>query len=395
MITIPFARFAAFGLILGFLSIAAGAQSDNVSSAPTESGVEADRPLYRFVFGRERDGRLDYPDKDLARVRIAARDAFSKDLNEKGKEGYRLISALIPDLLGLAALDESPYEYQMFESVTDAFFGIGDLEERLDVFRSKNASLVAHARLFPECTPRDPDNIAYGENCKYTFRFITEKRRGPVNDQTIVSVVPGWGRSPTADLESAISAKLREGYYPARIISRFAILLQRIGTGDELDTTDVKVLRTDGNTKNLLKEVNRLAADGYRIALIDDGAALMLKAAKTGTTYRFLEGDSKDLAKQFGRLASNVKFVTTYPNRQGEMNGLVFESLRPGEKGRRYRFLQFERQYTENSTGDKILAALRPDESQFDKVVADLVKQGFRPRTLFVSRPFALLLESE
>lgn len=382
-------------LLAACLSLSVAAQSDGSPSASPRQGVVPDRPLYRLVFGRERPGRLDVRDRDVARIRSVARNAFMSDLNDKAEDGYRLVSVLIPDLIGMVALDESPYEYQMFESVTDAFFGIGDLEERLVALRSKNTSLVAHAQLFPECTPRDRDNIAYGDNCEYTFRFITEKQRGPVTDQTVVSVVPGWGRSPTAELESAIAAKLREGYYPARIISRFAVLLQKVGKGDEIEQGHVKVLRTAGNTKNLLDDVNRHAADGYRLALIDDGVALMLRSASVGTTYHFLEGDRKDFAKQFDRISSSVKFITTYPDRQGEMKGLVFESLKSGERSRQYRFLQFDRQYSENSTRDKILAAIKPDESEFDKAVADLVKRGFRPRTLFVSRPFALLMESE
>jgi hypothetical protein len=135
------------------------AQSEKVFQNPEK---------YKLVFVHVGNGKLFYKAKEedeLVRARHSHLNNFIERLNEEGKKGYKLVSA-IDSRLALVRQDETRYEYDWFETNSSFHFIKSGLQRKLEAASEKGFRIVYHSLLSSYCEPVNPQDAAMGENCK-------------------------------------------------------------------------------------------------------------------------------------------------------------------------------------------------------------------------------------
>lgn len=412
----------AFGMIAPviFLTVSflvAPSQSESVTSTPKPGRTQSDesrrrtkflvgeKNKYLFVFESSYEGKLGgYLPKEkseMMRARISGLKNFTEHLNEAGEEGYKIISALPTYEVAIMKTDETQYEFRLFETTGSAYFAKSGLKEKLEDLSQLGFRLVEHSQLFTSCAYIDSENPASGENCEYTDRFIAEKEKEKKKprEQILASTFPGWGAKPSVDLEKHINEKLGEGFYPVMAISKFEILFEKEKDKSEnLDEKpDVKIIRS-GWGKNLQKEINELAKQGFRLALTNNGIAVLYRnreTAQTPVSYHWLRADKKGFEKELINLQNKgTVYRTTYPNQHGTRNTLIFEQgISSNSKHGEFRILQFEFSSVENKPEGKVFTDLTPSSKEAVTKMNQLAEEGFVVRDLFYADGVKVILE--
>ncbi|MDT5269706.1 MAG: hypothetical protein QOH49_1892 [Acidobacteriota bacterium] len=419
-------------ILAAVLSPAAPAQSGRIIPKPTPT-PEAARPpkveepkfipdpnaeKYRLVFATRFEGSFSYRDADeLQMARRSAFDNFVEGLNRAGAQGYRLVTSLKGDP-AIVALDKYQFEYAWTETgsrVANLKPGFAGTYAQL---AKKGFHLAAHALLYGYCEPLDPDR------CDYRDFFLFERRKGeeaPREHTSVDSERGGaWRKgAPHEDvLTTAVSAKLAEGFYPAHLLSKFEILLEREPPEPALAEagTEVRVVRSASFWEHdeLPKRVNELARQGFRLALADNEIALMYRrpGAATPLAYVWVKSSKKEFEKEIAGLQeAGAVFRATYPDSDGTRRALIFEQGPSGDAARReYRVVRFELQ-TRGSSAEQVLeTGLASASAETQKELNRLAAEGFVVLALFdtdkykftkpgkgreglVSEEFAVLLE--
>lgn len=360
---------------------------------------------YKLVFTTSYEGKRFYrTDKERKEMALATRsglDNFLEQLNKVGEQGYKLTSAIYRGFpVGLARLDEAEHEYTGFDTTTRVFFGVGAFEERYAQLARQGFRLADHFFIDSYCEYVDPDNSALGQNCEYTRRFLFEREKGggKPGRYTLAASAPGQREKPSAELSSLINRGLSEGFYPTSLLSSFVVLLEQPAQTDErpTDRPEAQVVRVSG-IDGLSKQVNELAKQGFRLALTDDGIAVMYRrgAAATPVKYVWLRAQDKNFDKQLALLqAGGAVYRMIGTDDSGEENRLVFEQGPTVEGQRReYRVLKFEFQFVENAAEGKVSISLAQPSRETLRVLNGLVKEGFTVRDLFYSKEVGVILE--
>ena len=145
------------------------------------------------------------------------------------------------------------------------------------------------------------------------------------------------------------------------------------------------------------KKVAQLAKQGYRLALVNNGIAVMYltPGAVKPCSYVWLEAKKKDFETQLAQLqARGAVYRMTYPSSEGIENKLIFEQTAAGDGMRReYKVLKFEFQYVANSAEKKVHRDLTPASKETLKLMNALAGKGFVVRDLFISDEVSVLLE--
>lgn len=369
--------------------------------------VNADK--YKLVFPLGYEGRRFYvAGKNVAELERAVRsvrDNFIEQLNKAGAQGYRLISAT-NSLSGIMKLDEAQYEYAWFATTSNLFFAKIGFEENYTPLAKQGYRVVDHIFLSRLCEMDGPtrytehgvDTSFQTEQCEYNDLFLLEREKGfeTAREYKLLSSVPRWGGKPSVELSSAIGEHLAKGFYPTRLFSQFEILLEPVEKQDEQGLTErpeVQVIRSSEWRDNLWKRVNELAKQGYRLALTNDGVAVMYRADDGAPSVSYIELDAtkKNFKKQLAELASGgAIYRMTYPNGKitGTENKLVFEQrlANNGGERREYKVLEFEFQNVENNIEKRVQTNLAPSSKETLKQMNELAKEGFILRDLFISR---------
>lgn len=370
--------------------------------------VDGKGDKYKLVFETSYEGKLGgYLPREKVEMMQARRSGlknFSEQLNEAGKQGYKVVSALPTYLVAVMALDETQYEYELFETISSVHFAKSELQNKLEKMSETGFQLVEHSQLFPSCEWIDPENLYMGENCEYTDRFLVEKEseiKKPI-EQILVNTFPGWGAKPSAELEKQIDEKLAEGFYPTKIFSKFEILLEKAKDKEELlsDKPDVKIVRSSWGRGNLDKKVNELAKQGYRLAMTNNGIAVMYRnkeTAQTPVSYIWVKADKKNFEKNLAKLREKgAIYRTAYPNEKGTENTLIFEQkLKDDGKRSEFKVLKFEFDSKENMEEKKVYIDLTPSSKEAVKTLNKLTREGFEVRDLFYADEVSVILERE
>ena len=173
------------------------------------------------------------------------------NINEAGNAGYKVISTLWGNF-AIARLEESPYEYKVFEATSSRFFFKERISNELVDLTEEGFKIYDHSLLGSECSADVYAGQNIGESCEYSDFYLFGKEKGSKKqtEQVIAASVPGWMYKPSVELESDIDSKLAEGFYPVKALSKFEILLERVRDKNDLmeDKPDVQVVRSEGLT---------------------------------------------------------------------------------------------------------------------------------------------------
>jgi hypothetical protein len=357
---------------------------------------------YKLVFATSYEGRLSYRlDRENKQLRQQLRselDSFLQQLNKVGEQGYRLRSAIYSRILvGLVRFDERQYEYASFDTTSRYFFSVGAFEKSYAPRAREGFHLIHHTSLNSYCEDIDPDRSYAGQNCEFFHRFLLERPEGPEKPREYLLVGSNPFRTKSrVELSSLINEKRTEGFYPTIAVSGYEVLLEPITDGDDhlTDKPNAQVVR-HSSFNNLKKEVNDLANRGYRLALSDDGIAVMIRRSETATPvkYVWLRAD-KSLDRQLDTLQqSGAVYRMNLADYVGLPTILVFEQTASNEKHREYKVLKFEFQLTQNEAEKKVYISLAPSARDAMRVLNRLAKEGFVVRDLFISNQISVLLE--
>ena len=409
---------AAAVLLAGAVSRVVPAQSGRVIPTPTPTPTPEAEPTpkaeelrfvpdpnaerYRLVFTTRYRGGFSYRDADeLMLARRSAFDNFVGHLNDAGAEGYRVITSLRGDP-AVVALDRQQFEYAWTETAArDQYLkpGFAGTYARLSKVGFR---LAAHALLYGYCSPLDP------WRCDYRDFFLFERRKGVESprEHTLVDTERGGrgkGQSDEEALTAAVRAKLAEGFYPAHLLSKSEIVLEREPTETALAEpgTEVRVVRSASfwERDELPKKVNELARQGFRLALANYEIAVMYRRAGAAPPlgYVWLKSSRKDLEREIVKLQEGgAVFRTTYPDANGTRKTLVFEQgAGVGAARREYRVLRFEIETRGNSAEQVMEARLAPASAEAQRELNRLASEGFAVLALFDADRFKLTRPSK
>lgn len=201
-------------------------------------------------------------------------------------------------------------------------------------------------------------------------------------------------------MEKQIDEKIAEGFYPVNVFSAFEVLLEKAVNKEELlsDKPDVKIVRTSWGKNDLEQKVNKLAKEGYRLAMTNYRIAVMYRNSETSqvpVSYIWLKANSKNFEKELIKIqGKGATYRTTYPDNKGRKNILIFEQkLKDDGKRSEFRILKFEFEFKENQTEKRVYIDLTPLSKETVKQMNELAKDGFEVKDLFEGKEICLILE--
>jgi hypothetical protein len=365
--------------------------------------IDPNTPRYRLVFptyydGVFRKGELYYigAEGDLARRSIHA--SFIEELNKAGTQGYRLISAAGAFPLAMVELDEVPYEYALFEtrgpiSVKTNFSGI------YSWLAKRGYVLFADLLTGSHCEEIELLESVSASTCTYSDLFLVQRVVGDrkVREGRLAFTGPAshWDTGP--DLTVRLDDRRTQGFYPTHLLSRYEILVERSENNEEHTSGQEVRVVTSGWRDDLKKKVEQLAKQGFRLALVNHGIALMTRSPDAGAlvSYVWLDARKKNFEQELARLqAQGAAYRMIYPTEEGTQSNLIFEQTGSGAAVRReYRVLKFDFQYTADEPNKKVHKDLTPASQEAIKQMNAMAKEGFVVRDLFISDELGVLLE--
>jgi hypothetical protein len=360
---------------------------------------------YKLIFPRIYKGtRLTIGEELAKHGRHSRLDNFIEQLNEAGKQSYKLISTVSGwNPIGIVKLSEGQYEYTWFETTSPYFFAKVGFEEKYEPLAKQGFHIIAHFIVSASCEPMFPDNPdSVLEQCEYEDLFLLEKEKGtqrPVQ-YVLANTIPRWTAKMGIMLTTQIKERLNEGFYPKSIFSKFEILLEQAENREELlaDKPDIQVINSSmWGTGNLEKKINELGKQGYKLAMINNDLAVMYKHSETISPvhYTWLDAKKKNFDKELAKLQQQGgMYRMTYPNKESVENKLIFEqSLNNNSKRFEYKVLKFEFIDTENTAEKRVLTDLSPSSKETINIFHKLIKDGFKVCDLFMSDQVSVLLE--
>lgn len=425
-------------IILAAPFLLASAQSGRVSKtpqptpSPTPQSTSRQEPdakknfgadVYRLVFptgypgilSYRYDGQLSYrvekESAELDRANFSMFSNFIEQLNKSGAQGFRAKLTNYGGMpIGILRTDEGQYEYDWFETTSEFAFTIEGFEAKYREASNRGFRLIDDFLVDFDCEYRDPNNVALGQDCEWHHVFLLEREKGVQKPEEFVvahNLRLGM-RTGSAELTAQIKEQLANGFYPRAVFTKWEILLTQTQTEDSdersTDTPEVEFV-TSSFGNDVRKKVNEIAKQGYRLAMIDSGAAVMYRYDKSATplSYFWLDPAKKDFEKLLAKTQERgAVYRLLYRNHNGHTieHQLVFEEgmIVPYGRGRReYRVLKFEFRIAEDSKlkspEKKVEIDLTPTSKETVKLMNSLAKEGFVVRDLFLTDKPSVLLE--
>ncbi len=376
----------------------------DLKPSPADGGAP-----YKFVFPTSREGHLRYKSMSVEQAELSLRESFIEQLNKAGAQGYRLVAVNnIP--VAITKLDKARYEYSWFTTKSRYIRAyVSDDFEKSYARQSQRGFRVASNN--PDGQDCWYEKQFGGEAeqeqqvCDYKDLFILQKEKG-VERRTpyeLISVLPRWRESrSSAEIAAQISEKMAEGFYPSKILSPWEILLEKTDRSDELppEKPEVQLVRSNigiGDDGRVERKVNELARQGYRLALINKGIAIMYRRRgdSTPVSYVWVDAYKKDFEARLAKLQeAGAVYRMIYPTMYGERRRLIFEQpAAPGTRGPEYKLLKLELQEVEDTAAKRVRYDITPATEEAMRTLSGLVKDGFVVRELFASDKLCLLLE--
>lgn len=345
--------------------------------------------------------------------------SFVDQLNKSSEEGYRLktstygyqyllgSSYYIP--VGILQSDETQFEYASFEVIGTLFFAISGFEPKYAEQSKKGFRLVDHFLENWVCDEQSSeDTIQMMPICATTYQFLLEREKGTnaPTDFVMAEATPTFKRNPGRTLGSAILEKWAEGFYPARILTNYQILLAHAEEKTDLQPEPLEVQVVNSSfLKPVKKKIKTLAQQGFRLSVIAQECAVMYRRPneQNPVSYTWLNAKNKKLEKELAKLQESGAVYRMVHRYQNFGNELVFERPTNGStRTSEYRVLQLSFQLLDPPIrkGVNVPNArvdLTPEGKETVKLINDLARQGFVVRDLFmadfISKSVSVLLE--
>ena len=351
-------------------------------------------------------GLIASPDTDKYKLLFAAAgsniDEFGKQLNQAGEEGYRLVSVMnrrrdYLTAVAILKLDNVPHEYAWFKLKSQSYFGYPGFEQEYGPLSQRGFRLVDFL-VEETCTTTTLEGDCNSGN---DILFLLEREKGIEQPLRFLLArsAPQRKLVMADELTEQIKAKLADGLYPIKVLSKFDILLSEIKT-EELSTgnPDVRVV-TISLFRDVKPKIKELASQGYRLLLVSSGIAVMYRRADRATpiSYEWLDGDDRDFENRLMALQRRgAVYRLIYPNRERttkeklifELGGAVDDRQR-----KEYQMLRFQFQDAKDQAGNRGQLDLTPSSKEALKRMNTLAKEGFKVRELFSSKQVGVLLE--
>lgn len=332
---------------------------------------------------------------------------FVDQLNQNGKEGYRLKVATyawqrlsgdgecsVP--VAILQSDESGFEYAWFEVATTLYFAIPGFEPQYSEQAKQGFRLADFFLSTVFCADDDPDTVAPIPHCKSNYIFLLERESGSHSpkDFLVAEAMPDWQRKPGRKLANVTRANLPDGFYPARVLANNQLLLNRTTEHEDFqkDPPEVQIVNSSF-LNNVKKKVEVLGRQGFRLALIGDECAVLYRWRNEHAplVYEWLNAKSKNFEKELARIqASGATFRLVYRDPYNG-NQLVFErQANAGTQRVEYKVLRLsfqllgpQRLKDVGNVPERI--DLTPESKETVKLMNQLARERFVVRDLFVS----------
>lgn len=393
----------------GLAALAPTPRPSSAAARPRSEAAAGD--TYKLVFPTEYDRKSAYKwdkgnDREIfGRDREAEINGFIDELNKFGGRNYKVAFLLDGDSpVAVLKSGDKRYEYAWFETdsyLDKALDGPGNKYSELT---EKGFHLFEHDLFTIYCERAN-------EVCHAYDNFFLERENGdgtPVRHRFISKgPVQVWHEDKlTREILGQTGDGLRDGLYPAQALNPYSLLLESRAGRDQPSAgwKDLQIARDTsiwgaGSADNLPKNVNKLAAQGYRLTTVGYGMALMTRpsGAATPVSYVWVNAGKKDFEQEVVRLqARGAIFRTAYPNADGLIQQLIFELPAVNDGARReYKVLKFTLYAAEHAVNgrSKLRIDLSPDSKDTEKKLNDLAREGFVVRGLFISDKYSILLE--
>ena len=406
-------RFLVVVLALPFCGVLVQLSAFAQAGRPTPQPTPAPTPetATRNVFGRNGDPyKVVTPTTFEKGVNL---DSFVKQLNLAGEQGYRLLSVVyrwqpksasvrqqyfVP--VAILKLDEVQYQYSWFETTSNTVVTIDGFASRFDESSKRGFELVNRFQIFSYCDPENvlgmigKDSQGGGGPCNLRDLFLLQRRKGIDKPRRFIvarsPVRAGFKFKNETELTAQIKEKLPDRFYPVDIFSKWEILLTQTEETEESSavTPEVQVVMTSGLT-TVREKVNALGKQGYRLATMNKGTAIMYRSGETTKTfaYKWLKAGDKKFDEQLAKLqAEGAVYRMSYPEPTDVKNRLVFEQgpVVDGQR-REYKVLRLEFQVVEDWKPGSPEPEVRIDVAHSSKQALNtLATEGFVVRELFV-----------
>jgi hypothetical protein len=334
-------------------------------------------------------------------------DDFVRDLNEQGRLGYRVEKSVGYGEQGggrkyAAVLRLDPghwYEYAHDRMPDEELYG-----HPLDYHARRGYQLVeayAVARCPPEKSGYDPDDpdtwpVIKGLSTVKSSAFLFMRRDGAAQqtrEYKLFAGRVGWGENLQETVQAAIDGA-PPGFRPVRLLfsgpglasSGVSVVLERDLSEPAPPKVKYQVVK---ETKDLLKEINQLAAEGARYVgggrIEGFKVVLLAERAEVVGDYTFLEDDKA--AKGFDKL------VAAGYSYQGLMAG----DLKCGDDEMVSQKLVFAREADAAARRHKILSLPEPKPGKPPSAALSelrrLAAEGFQVRDIFHAYGLHVILE--
>jgi hypothetical protein len=371
---------------------------------------------YRLVFATEFTGKESYwlheerDRKELRRSDETLFANFTAQLNKAGAEGYRIKSLLgYPVPVAVMKFDESPYEYDWFNVTHGPYFALDGYDGKYQEFLKRGFHLFEHSLYRMHCADLHPEYPASCDVCESEHLFLFEKAKGeqgPLEHRLLKSGPGGRKTKIAGALLRQVNEGLAEGLYPTHLLTKYEILLGRLNAGEELPAgkPDLLVVRDTSfwDNDNFPENVNKAAAQGYRLALVGESIAVMYRPAEQPppVSYVWLTPKLKNFEQKLAELQrQGATYRMPYPYAEGLKLQLIFELPSVvSDQRREYKVLKFDfdvtgDEWSKNDPKGKRRISLKPTSRSTEEALNGLAKQGFVVRDLFVSDQLGILLE--
>ena len=219
----------------------------------------------------------------------ATMSSFVDQLNKSGEERYRLktstfayqeLSGMTYYLpVGILQSDETQFEYASFEVINNFFFAITGFKRKYAEQSKHGFRIVNHFLTDAICDEQSSEDVIQTiPICKTTYQFLVEREKGrnAPTDFLMAEDTPTFKRDPSRNLGSAIMDKWAEGFYPARVLSNYQIVLAQRDARTDLEPEPLEIQVLNSTFMNhVKKKIRKLGQQGFRLAVIGQECAVM------------------------------------------------------------------------------------------------------------------------
>lgn len=366
---------------------------------------------FRFVYPTSYEGECHREKKYPGRCLTAGEEAFLQrarsgienfigQLNELGGQNYRLDTVKWgANPVGFVKPAEKQFEYAWLEIDSRFFSDKNGFAKEIAGFASRGFRIIEYKKLSRTCSYTSEyqgmESIQ-NQTCNYIDVFLFEKEK-PATEPPRQMLVRGdgsWSGTAGEKLTKQIDEKLSEGFFPVAAAPNFELLLEHFADKAEFFAEKSELLAVESGKK---KKINELAKQGFRLELINDALALMIRREKNTVpvSYVWLKSKNKNFAGEFAALTGKgAVYHSSISNDFGAIEALVLEqSIEKPMRRREYRLLELDFSDVAKPGENRIETRLKPSAIKSLKAVDELIKQGFKIREIFYLDKMTILLE--